>query len=115
MKRDWDIIREVLLKIESSQAHTSISSNDFECSNELIAYHMTLMFEAGLIGRANATTLDGHVYVERMTWQGHEFLDSIRDDTIWGKTKEKAVSKGLSLTFDIVISIAKKCLEEAIF
>lgn len=113
MKRDWDIIREVLLKIESVEGHTPIGSDDFEHDNKLVAYNMTLMLEAGLIGGANARTLDGHVYVERMTWQGHEFLDSIRDDTIWGKTKDKAVSKGLGLTFDMVVSITKDYLEQA--
>jgi hypothetical protein len=34
MKRDWDIIREVLLKIESVEGHTPIGSDDFEHDNK---------------------------------------------------------------------------------
>jgi hypothetical protein len=42
----------------------------------------------------------------RLTWGGHELLDAIRNDTIWNKTKESFLSKGLSMTFDLLKSVA---------
>ena len=45
-------------------------------------------------------------FAERLTWNGHEFLDAIRSDTIWQKTKSSFLSKGLSMTFDLVKSVA---------
>lgn len=32
-----------------------------------------------------------------LTWDGHEFLDSIRNDNVWIKAKEGIKSKGLEL------------------
>ena len=42
----------------------------------------------------------------RMMWSGHELLDAIRSDTVWNKTKQAIASKGLSMTFDVVKSVA---------
>ena len=37
--------------------------------------------------------INGMPTISQLTWQGHEFLDNIRDPGIWGKTKERL--KGL--------------------
>jgi len=34
--------------------------------------------------------------VTDITWEGHEFLGNIRDDTAWNKTKEKAAKLRIS-------------------
>ena len=39
---------------------------------------------------------------QRLTWDGHELLDSIRQTGMWDKIKAKAREKGLDLTFDAV-------------
>jgi len=31
-----------------------------------------------------------HVFYPTLTWSGHEFLDNVRDDVVWKKTKEHA-------------------------
>ncbi len=65
--------------------------------------------EAGLINGEMTKTLGPGPYdffAERLTWDGHEFLDAIRGDTIWQKTKNSFVSKGLSMTLDLVKSVA---------
>lgn len=44
--------------------------------------------------------------VNKLTWQGHELLDDIRDPDIWNKTKERAkVLSGVGVAF--VWEIAK--------
>lgn len=52
--------------------------------------------------------------ITRLTFEGHNYLNAIRDNTIWAKTKEKLVSVGSSATIEIVsqlaTSIAKKTL-----
>ncbi len=40
-----------------------------------------------------------------LTWQGHDFLDSIRDPEIWQKTKTGAASAG-SWTFNLLKDLA---------
>lgn len=44
--------------------------------------------------------------VGRLTWEGHDFLDKIRSETVWNKTKETIVKKGLPFVFDVVKELA---------
>jgi hypothetical protein len=48
--------------------------------------------EAGYL-KANLLTVEGHGAqagnIERLTWAGHEFIESARNDTIWRKAKRK--------------------------
>lgn len=75
-----------------------------------ISYHMVLLIEAGLVlgktvGGLNQPITD--FQVQRLTWEGHEFLDSIRSDSVWVKTKKVFLDKGAEMTFDLVKTIAK--------
>ena len=45
-------------------------------------------------------------YVGRLTWEGHEFLDKIKNDTVWNKTLKVIKEKGLPLALDTVKDIA---------
>jgi len=42
---------------------------------------------------------------QRLTWHGHELLDTIRHNGVWNKVKAKAGEKGLDLTFEVVKSL----------
>ena len=48
--------------------------------------------------------------VGRLTWEGHEFLDQIRDDTVWNNTKKTIKEKALPFVFDVVKSISSGIL-----
>ena len=111
MKRNWDIIRDMLTQLEEFK-------NEEGCLNLLsfpqdkhaeISYHMELLMEAGLI---NGQMLEEfgpepqNFFANRLTWQGHEFLDAIRSDPVWQKTKKSFLSQGISMTFDLVKSVA---------
>lgn len=114
MKRDWDVIREVLLKVEEGNGDKEISSEDFpEPERALVAYNMLLLREAGLVdgGGRDPSMGPPHAFVNRMTWEGHELLDSIRDDTAWNRIKETAKEKSVDLTIDTIKILAKAILE----
>lgn len=49
-----------------------------------------------------------------MTWEGQDYLESVRDNTRWGKIKKIAKEKGLPLMFDIVIDISKNLIIAAL-
>jgi len=73
------------------------------------SYHAELLIEAGLVeGQLFKTISSGPTdfFIQRLTWNGHEFLDSIRSDTVWKKTKDKFTEKGIDMTFDLVKSVA---------
>ena len=77
---------------------------------------MELIFEAGLVDGKFEKSLNSSSYyvINRLTWNGHEFLDSINNDNIWKKTKNSFISNGISMIFDLVETTAKKFIESAI-
>lgn len=111
MKRDWDTIREILTRLEEVTAEEGclrLSSFPVDRAAD-ISYHLELLLEAGLVKGEMLGEFGGgpdDFIVLRLTWQGHEFLDAIRSDTVWQKTKKSFVSGGLSMTFDLVKSVA---------
>lgn len=112
MKRDLDLIRNLLIYIEN---HVDFDSEDWHFSydypdRKALGYALKLMRQKGLI---EAKVLedsmtqfeDGH-YDVVITWDGADFLDTVRDDEIWRKTKEGAKEAG-GFTFDLVKALAK--------
>lgn len=73
-----------------------------------------MLAEAGLIEAQDASHMQGRrIIVLRMTWQGHEFLDRIRDPQIWAKTKEGAKRVG-SFSLDVLSDIARGIIKKKI-
>jgi len=113
MKRDWDMIREILGKTEECTLNTdAVRLSDFPESDAASAsYHVALLIDAGLIDGQVANTMgagEKDFFAQRLTWEGHEFLDSIRSDTVWKKTKKLFADEGLSMTVDLIKGAAKK-------
>ena len=50
-----------------------------------------------------------------LTWDGHEFLDKIRDKYLWQKTKNVISSKGGSLAFSVINQLVTKYATESAF
>lgn len=106
MQRDDDYIRNLLLEIEISPdifflAPLTMSANK---DDEKKHYHCELLCDAGLL-----TTSNNGVY--RMTNQGHDYLEAIRSDTIWEKTKAGAAAIGgvtIGMMKEIAISYLKQ-------
>lgn len=107
MKRDMDLIRSLLLQVEDiASAHLD------PYTKEQILYHKNLLVEAHLVhGRA----LHGDdqllaVMIDRLSWEGHEFLDAVRDENVWQQTKgrvEKINSTPLVIIKEVAINIVR--------
>lgn len=117
MRRDMDLLRLLLLKLEiiSEEAH-SIFIFDYEelavegYTEDMVAYHLDLAVEAGLIDQGGSGTMSGFMF-RRLTWSGHDFTDAIRDDDIWQKTRQGANAAGgfsLELLRDLAKGFIKK-------
>lgn len=119
MKRDMDVVRELLLRIEAAPQRPSwkaivTSTDDAVSDNEL--WHLKLMEDAGLVA-SKPIFFQGHRLPEMLeiTWEGHDFLDSVRDPKIWEKTKKGAEAAGgftLELMKDLAKGLLKKQVEE---
>ena len=90
-----DLIRGLLLRIEEDKTLDGSRWVQFTPSElgmesrteEEIGYHLDLLIEAGLVnGKSMADTIPA---VGKLTWEGHEFLDNIKNNDVWGKTKTR--------------------------
>lgn len=118
MVRNWEIIRSILLRLENSDTpNVHINSNSFiEFNEQEVAYNMRLLDEAGYIEAKILNSSDGSgkilaALATRLTNAGHDLLDTIRNDTVWVKVKDKFANSGLDMTFDLVIAVGKKIME----
>ena len=114
MTRDMDVIRDLLLKLESLDLPRgtvlTVDGDDPEiaiegCSGDQIAYHLDLVREAGFVESPGSQPMDGITFA-RLSWAGHDFLDSVRNPEVWAKTKKGAVAAG-GFTVDLLKDLAK--------
>lgn len=115
MKRDLELIKKILLKVEEHDS-TSVMQNlnieDYD--QEFVNYQIYLLHQAGLVNakfvRVGANEI-ADAEIHEMTWNGHEFLDAARNENIWNKFKTKVLEKGGSIPFsvarELLISISK--------
>lgn len=83
--------------------------------DQVVQHHVSLLIDAGLIRAlelSDPSSPEGFWLQDpQLTWDGHEFLDKIRDPKIWKKTKEGAQVIGtwsISVLKEIAVSIAKQ-------
>ena len=111
MKRDMNLVREILVWAEN-QEHGSMNKNPEipEYTEEEIAYHIYLMNKAGLVKAVETTSFGDkspNAILLEVTWDGHEFLNAAKDDTIWEKAKTTLFKTSTSLTFDLLLEWLK--------
>ena len=106
MKRDLNLVREILFRCEAIPAGEAPETKDLAglaADHATLAAHIGIMADAGLLAVVDASSHDGEDYViVKITWAGHEFLQSVRDDTVWKKAKDHVLKPGASWTFDIL-------------
>ena len=110
MERDMELVRKILLKIEEEYVAQEIFNLEIEGYDlKTVAYHCEIMCEAGLIARYkpfHIMSVVANFQVGRLTWEGHDFLDKIRSDTVWNKVKSTIKKRGLPMILDTIKTIA---------
>lgn len=113
MKRNWETIRELLIKVEECTLPTDmvhIASFPSERAAE-VSNHMALLIRARFVMGQMSQTIGPEVkdfFAQRLTWEGHEFLDATRRDTVWQKTEKTFIEQGASMTFELIKAVAKE-------
>ncbi|WP_297711076.1 DUF2513 domain-containing protein [Dysosmobacter sp.] len=102
MKLNHDCVRDVLLAVEAAPFENTypeqLQSMLPQYSEDELVYTCLKLDEAGYLNAQFDQYLGGHLvlcWIESMTFNGHEFLDTIRDDTNWGKVKDTAKKAGV--------------------
>ena len=117
MKRDWDTIREILTRLEeASESDDFLQLEAFPSERAAeVSYHMELLIEAGLINGEMSRTIDpgpAGFFATRLTWNGHEFLDAARNETVWNKAMTSLKEKSMTVPFEVLKAVVmQKCRE----
>ncbi len=111
-----DLCRLILFKIEDEYKSTALSHLQIDGYDiEIIAYHCDLLFEAGLIKSYKSTYASDKIYffsVGALTWEGHDFLDKIRENTMWNRTKNRIKENALPMTLEVIKTIATSLIND---
>jgi hypothetical protein len=115
MKRDWDVIREVLLEVEelsddandrgpNYRGQKVYGMGDEHFPGEAVkSAHAMMLWKAGYIHAINASTMGGDAIISPdLTWQGRDLLDTLRSKPVWERIKKTSNDTGIELTFDTV-------------
>lgn len=103
LARDMDLIRDLLLRIERGERSFNTVAEEIAEALGIdggmpareaagLENHLHLLEDAGFVKFQK--DLSGCWYAERITWDGHEFLMTIRDNEVWRKTKDAASKVG---------------------
>lgn len=111
MKRDMQLVRKLLLELEKRD-HIIATSDMMVIEGEdhdpwTIEYHLSILADSEFVAAVYSNS--GHISHYRLTWQGHEFIDAVRDDTIWRKVTE-ALQKLGGHTYPMLLNFAERLL-----
>ncbi|MEM5009385.1 DUF2513 domain-containing protein [Niallia taxi] len=121
MKLDHECIRELLLELEDMldvnesmylETFAKLQTAD-KYGFDQVLYCYKRLVEAGYL-KGKTQYAGGELLfltIDRMTWDGHEFLDTIRDNEVWLNTK-KRISSVAGVSLQVVSGIATDYLKQ---
>lgn len=118
IKRDMDLVREILLL--TSESLESVEANAFVYDqNDLrkVVYTIDIMKEAGLIEACVIKAFGGEYFdavVHQLTWDGHELLENIKDERVWERVKKTIARTGSSASLFVFEKLAEKIVLETV-
>lgn len=123
MELNHELVRDFLLLIEKSTNMRGPSEQEFvnvasshKADKQLAGYTLDKLYEAGfielkpLIGNSNYAFLESG----NLTYNGHSYLDNIRDNTIWKNTKSKISSTVGSASLEIISKVASDLIARSL-
>ena len=117
MKRDMDLVRLILLKIEEEYKSTALINLSIDGYDmDTVAYHCKILHDAGFVSNYNAGYAGDELYifsVGALTWDGNDYLDKIRDNSTWKKIKDIIAQKGLPLVVETIKTVSNAFITAA--
>ena len=109
MKRDMELIRLILLNIEGEDHDLT---KDY--TQEEFAFHLNLLLNGGFLtqffhGEDTPHVIGGYPcqMTFTMTWLGHDFVDSARDEKFFKKSLEEIKKKAVPVTIGLFLEYLK--------
>lgn len=136
MKRNWDLIRDILCSLEEdrfveyvksgglsdkeTQKFTDLKSGriDTEALEEAkqnrrneIWLHVELLIDCGVIQNTQFDR-EGLNNNYRLSMQGYDFLDDLRNQEVWEKIKAQALKSGAKLTWAFITAATEQIMQK---
>ncbi|MFZ5752088.1 MAG: DUF2513 domain-containing protein [Pseudomonadota bacterium] len=106
MKRDPELLRDILIKCE--QSHDWFFYPETKTNDDNVRYaHWLLLEDSGFVVRHGKSGF-------RMTSVGYDYLAAVRDEGIWVITKNAVAETGGSATLEILKALATGFLRKKI-
>jgi Hypothetical protein (DUF2513) len=109
MKRDLELIRQLMLAIKLKDTRFSTESIEIDgYDSSQINYHLQLLVEAELAVGKVLNYLGSErptIVIEKLSWEGCNFLDDARNESVWQKTMEIVKDKGGSVSVGVLIQL----------
>lgn len=123
MKRDLDLIRNIMIYLEGNlQPGKEINAADLPFYNQnddedyqVMSEHIKLIIENGYI-EVIKTPIRGFslFHITRITTQGHDFLDALRNEKVWNQVKEKTILAS-GFTLSLLVDLGKEYVKNELF
>lgn len=104
MKRDMELIRRLVLDLEKTPPGAHPVFNTEEFPQDSVNYHKYLLVEASLAEGVPTEGLGNSppsAFLTRLTWEGHDFADAARNESVWNTTIASVRGKVGSVTFEL--------------
>jgi hypothetical protein len=113
MKRDLDLVRQLLLQIEGLPAGPPAQYRMSEIEDPVLLAHFELVIASGLvngkISRSQSSRGDV-ISISGLTWEGHEWIEMVRRQSVWNETKSMLLDRGGALTYELTKAAASRIL-----
>src|SRR5687768_4524948 len=116
MKRDMELIRKILLAAEEGKGIKKGLRPEIDgYEDEVVQSHVGLLRQKGLVNAIDASSLDGEAYIiTGLTWEGHDFIEAARNETVWRKAVQVVMEKGGGITLEVMKELLKKLLSQQV-
>lgn len=122
MKREMDLIRRIMLRIEDKAdlRHEVITIEGED--SERVGHHVDMLYQAGFIDGLRSQPMSspfGVVMVRDLSWEGHEFIAAIRNDTVFARLKEALTAQelataSLKVLAEVSLELSKQWLRDKV-
>lgn len=112
LRRNMDLVRAILLTIEAMDEPATlgdlVAADASELDRRTVDHLVQLMHRAGLLSGIDTADSEGPDWMDlELTWDGHDFLGSIRDPEHWREAKSAAEKVG-GWTLNVFAKILEK-------
>ena len=122
MQRDPELIRALMLLLETASKRVTGHEPVPGYSADQVAYHLALLLKDGYAEgpepRYSSTggdpTIPRGVMVDRLTTRGHDLIDTLRQDSVWQKVKGRLASVGGGVSLEMLSQLGAAVAKQAL-